>query len=141
LLTGAYLAGFSIANAAMALHHGVCHVLGGRTGVAHGVLNSIMLPHVMRFNADAVPNAMSAILDAMTPHPDPPPQGGREISAPEAVAALVASLPVPQRLRDAGVPEAVLGTVAAEAAGNSAVQANPKPVTEADLVELLRSAW
>jgi maleylacetate reductase len=141
LLTGAYLAGFSIANAAMALHHGVCHVLGGRTGVAHGVLNSIMLPHVMRFNADAVPNAMSAILDAMTPHPDPPPQGGREISAPEAVAALVASLPVPQRLRDAGVPEAVLGTVAAEAAGNSTVQANPKPVTEADLVELLRSAW
>jgi maleylacetate reductase len=141
LLTGAYLAGFSIANAAMALHHGVCHVLGGRTGVAHGVLNSIMLPHVMRFNADAVPDAMSAILDAMTPHPDPPPQGGREISAPEAAAALVASLPVPQRLRDAGVPEAVLGTVAAEAAGNSTVQANPKAVTEADLVALLRSAW
>jgi alcohol dehydrogenase class IV len=84
---------------------------------------------------------MSAILDAMTPHPDPPRQRGREISAPEAVAALVASLPVPQRLRDAGVPEAVLGTVAAEAAGNSTVQANPKPVTEADIVELLRSAW
>jgi hypothetical protein len=39
------------------------------------------------------------------------------------------------------VPETVLGAVATEAAGNSAVQANPKPVTEADLVELLRSAW
>jgi alcohol dehydrogenase class IV len=48
---------------------------------------------------------------------------------------------VPQRLRDAGVPEAVLDAVAAEAAGNSTVQANPKPVTEADLVGLLRSAW
>src|SRR3989441_10405820 len=87
LLTGAYLAGFSIGNATMALHHGLCHVLGGRTGVAHGVLNTIMLPHVMRFNADAVPDAMSAIADAMTPHPHPPPPGGREVSAPQGGAA------------------------------------------------------
>src|SRR5207245_11023183 len=79
LLTGAYLAGFSIGNATMALHHGLCHVLGGRTGVAHGVLNTIMLPHVMRFNADAAPDAMSALADAMgADTPDPPPQGGRE---------------------------------------------------------------
>src|SRR5439155_12273809 len=65
LLLGAYLAGFSIANATMALHHGLCHVLGGRTGIAHGVVNAILLPHVMTFNADAVPDAMSAIADAM----------------------------------------------------------------------------
>jgi maleylacetate reductase len=148
LLTGAYLAGFSIGNATMALHHGVCHVLGGRTGVAHGVLNAIMLPHVMRFNADAVPDAMSAIAHVMAPTPPSPASGGgeearqgRETSAAEAVAALVATLPVPQRLRDAGVPEAVLSSVAAEAASNSTVQANPKRVTEADLVGLLRSAW
>ncbi len=141
LLTGAYLAGFSIGNAAMGLHHGICHVLGGRTWFAHGVLNAIMLPHVMRFNADAVPDAMSAIADAMTPHPDPPPHGGREHSAPEAVAALVATLPVPHRLRDAGVPEAILDSIAAEAVTNSTVRANPKPVTEADLRELLRKAW
>jgi alcohol dehydrogenase class IV len=48
---------------------------------------------------------------------------------------------VPHRLRDAGVPEAVLDSVAAEAATNSTVQANPKPVTEADIRELLRAAW
>src|SRR5437764_10024588 len=65
LLTGAYLAGFSIGNATMALHHGLCHVLGGKTGVAHGVLNTIMLPHVMQFNADTVPAAMSGIAHPM----------------------------------------------------------------------------
>jgi len=131
LLTGAYMAGFSIANAAMALHHGICHVLGGRTGVAHGVLNAIMLPHVMRFNADAVPDAMRAIAMAMNTNS----------AAPTAVGALVASLPVPQRLRDAGVPEAVLDSVAAEAAGNGTVQANPRPVGEAQVRALLRAAW
>ncbi len=130
LLTGAYLAGFSIGNAKMALHHGICHVLGGRTGVAHGVLNTIMLPHVMRFNANATVHPMIAIADAM---------GTR--SAPEAVGALVATLPVPHRLRDAGVPEAVLDSVATEAAANATVQANPKPVTEADLRQLLRAAF
>jgi maleylacetate reductase len=137
LLTGAYLAGFSIGNAKMALHHGLCHVLGGRTGVAHGVLNAIMLPHVMRFNADATPDAMGAIARTF-----PPPHAGEgRVGAPGAVAALVATLPVPYRLRDARVPEAVLDSVAMEAAGNSSVQNNPKPVTEADLRELLRAAW
>jgi alcohol dehydrogenase class IV len=143
LLTGAYLAGFSIGNAAMALHHGICHVLGGQTGVAHGVLNAIMLPHVMRFNAVTVPTAMSAIANAMgaaSPHPALL-QSGRELSAPESVAALVASLPVPQRLRDAGVPQTILESVAEEAAANPTVQANPRPVSKTDLRNLLRSAW
>jgi alcohol dehydrogenase class IV len=62
-------------------------------------------------------------------------------AAPRGVAALVASLPVPKRLRDAAVPERILDEVATEAAGNATVQNNPKPVTEADLRELLRAAW
>jgi len=137
LLTGAYLAGFSIANARMALHHGICHVLGGRTGVAHGVLNAIMLPHVMGFNADAVPDAMDAIARNFPP---PLSREGR-VGAVRATAALVASLPVPQRLRDAGVPEAILDSVAAEAAKNATVHSNPKPVTEVEIRGLLRAAW
>jgi len=137
LLLGAYLAGFSIANATMALHHGLCHVLGGRTGIAHGVVNAILLPHVMAFNAEAVPDAMSAIADAMDAG-----ARTRDIgAAPRAVAALVATLPVPKRLRDAGVSEDMLASLAAEAAANPTVKANPKPVTEADLAQLLRSAW
>ena len=137
LLTGAYLAGFSIANAAMALHHGLCHVLGGHTGVAHGVLNAIMLPHVMRYNADAVPDAMEAIARNFPP----PFAGDGRAGAAGATAAFVASLPVPTRLRDAGVPETELDSVAAEAATNRTVQANPKPVSEASVRALLGAAW
>src|SRR5207248_7839966 len=129
LLTGAYLAGFSIANATMALHHGLCHVLGGRTAVAHGVLNSIMLPHVMRFNADAVPDAMSAIADAM--------EAGARTRDIEAAArftsALLSSLPVPKRLRETGIARDVLEPVSVEAATNSTVRANPKPVMQSQI--------
>ena len=119
LLRGAYLAGFSIANATMALHHGLCHALGGGTAIAHGVANAIMLPHVMRFNAEFLPAAISA----------------------DATATLVASLPVPQRLRDAGVPAGALSAVAGEAAAGATVRANPKPVSEAQILDLLRAAW
>jgi maleylacetate reductase len=137
LLEGARLAGLSIANSTMALHHGLCHVLGARTGVAHGVLNAIVLPHVMRFNAEAVPDAMSEIADAMD-------AGARTRDVQAAArftAALLESLPVPKRLRDAGVPEGILDPVAAEAAASQTVKANPKPVSAVEIRELLQGAW
>ena len=137
LLEGAHLAGLSIGNSTMALHHGLCHVLGARTGVAHGVLNAIMLPHVMRFNADAVPDAMGAIADAMDAG-----ARTRDVDAPARfTAALLESLPIPKRLRDAGVPAEVLDTVAADAAESSTVRANPKPVTEKEIRKLLLAAY
>jgi len=119
LLTGAYLAGFSIANARMALHHGLCHVLGGRSGAAHGTLNAVLLPHVMRFNSAFLPSGISA----------------------EGVAALVATLPLPARLRDAGVPAGLLPVVASEAAASPTAGANPRPASEAEILDLLRAAW
>ena len=137
LLKGAHLAGLSIGNSTMALHHGLCHVLGGRTGVAHGVLNAILLPHVMRFNAEAVPDAMSAIADAMD-------AGARTRDVQAAArftAALLESLPVPKRLREAGVPAEILDAVAADAATNATVKANPRPVSDREILELLRGAW
>lgn len=137
LLSGAYLGAFSIANASMGLHHGLCHVAGGRTGVAHGLLNAILLPHVMRFNADAVPDAMSAIGRNFPPLV----AGEGRVGAAVATAALLASLPVAKRLRDAGVPAEVLESIAAEAVASPTVKANPKPVSESQILELLRQAW
>src|ERR1051326_4253742 len=53
MLNGSFLAAMALAHVTMALHHGICHVLGGTAGVPHGVANSIILPHAMRFNLDA----------------------------------------------------------------------------------------
>jgi len=112
-------------------------VLGGRTGIPHGVVNAILLPHVMAFNAEAVPDAMSAMAETIDAG-----ARTRDIgAAPRAVAALVATFPIPSRLRDAGVRDDMLASLAAEAAASPTVKANPRPVTEADLVQLLRSAW
>src|SRR2546426_8048903 len=54
LFEGSMLAGLVLARAGMGVHHGLCHVLGGRKNSPHGLLNAIMLPHAMRFNLPVV---------------------------------------------------------------------------------------
>ena len=148
MLMGAHLAGASLASVAMGLHHGLCHILGGTAGVPHGVANSIILPHAMRFNASATA-------------PQPPTQGwglqaaeamgialnGRSAEAAVEAAAqkvyeLVGHMNLPQHLRDAGVKEADLPRLAQLAFQSRTVQNNPKPITDPAQVEaLLRAAW
>ncbi len=146
MLVGAFLAGSALAHVAMALHHGMCHVLGGTAGVPHGVANSIMLPHAMRFNLDATAHQLAQAAEAIGIGRD---QSGTYISdetaAEEAVQRiynLIAQMNLPQHLRDVGVREADLPHLAEVALQSRAVQSNPKPITDAAQIEaVLREAW
>ncbi len=142
MLLGAHLAGASLAGVAMALHHGICHVLGGTAGVPHGVANSIMLPYAMRFNLDATAAELAQFAEMIGIARD----GRGDTAVAEAgiehVAALIAQLNLPQRLRDAGVPEAALPQLAELAFQSRTVQNNPKPISAISEMEaLLRTAW
>ena len=53
-LYGAYLAGTSIDQAGVALHHKLCHVLGG-FGLNHAHTHTVLLPHVCLYNREAAP--------------------------------------------------------------------------------------
>jgi maleylacetate reductase len=135
MLLGAHLAGLAIAGAAMALHHGLCHVLGGSAGVPHGIANGIVLPHAMRFNADAEPEWGPRAAEAL---------GLSTLTADAAadhIRELIRQMQLPQRLRDAHVPVADLPRLARLACQSRTVQNNPKPVSEAQLNELLEKMW
>ena len=143
MLIGAHLAGTALASVSMALHHGLCHVLGGTAGVPHGIANAIVLPHAMRFNADAAawgPQAAEAMsLPADRLHPIAAAQ-----AAAQSVSDLVGQMNLPQRLRDAGVAlrEADLPRLAELAFQNRAVRNNPKPIADPAQIEvLLRAMW
>lgn len=140
LLLGAYLAATAIATAKIGLHHGLCHVLGGTAGVPHGVANSIILPHAMRFNTDATAPELAAVARSIGL------AGGSEIELAEqsaqAVYELITRTGLPQRLRDVGVAAADLPRLAQVALKSQAVQNNPKPITSAAQTEaVLRAAW
>jgi maleylacetate reductase len=142
MLVGAYLAGTALAHVSMALHHGLCHVLGGTASVPHGIANAIILPHAMRFNlATTAPQlALAAAAMGVT-------LSGRSAEAAvseaiEKVSTLIGQMQLPQRLRDVGVREADLPRLAELAFQSHTVQNNPRPVTSAAQIEdLLRTAW
>ena len=65
MLLGSHLAGLSLASVSMGLHHGLCHVLGGTANIPHGIANSIILPHAIRFNADATATQLIPAAEAL----------------------------------------------------------------------------
>ena len=70
MLFGAFLAGTALGSVGMAIHHKICHVLGGTFGLAHGDANAVILPHVLAANAAAEPEVVreiAGILDATDP--------------------------------------------------------------------------
>ena len=142
MLSGAYLAGTTIAHAALAIHHGLCHVLGGTAGVPHGAANSIMLPHAMRFNLPVCSAELSRVARALGIDTAGLSDEAAAAAAVDAVAALIHGLGMPQRLRDAGVAADDLPRLAALALKSAAVRANPRRVTAAAQVEgILQAAW
>jgi maleylacetate reductase len=142
MLVGSHLAGLSLASTSMGLHHGICHVLGGSANVPHGIANSIMLPHVIRFNADVVVDQLLPAAEALGISLN----GIRPNDAVESVAQkifdLVGRMNLPQRLRDVGVGENDLPRLAEIGFQNRTVQNNIKPIHDAAQIEaLLKAAW
>lgn len=142
MLLGSHLAGLSLASVAMGLHHGVCHVLGGSAGVPHGIANSIILSHAVRFNADVTGRDLLPAAEAMGILSN----GSSPTLVIEALAQkiseLIDQMNLPQRLRDAGVKQSDLPHLAQLAFENRTVQNNPKRITNVTQMEnLLRDAW
>ncbi len=142
MLNGALLAGMALAHVSMALHHGLCHVLGGSAGVPHGIANSIILPHAMRFNLDATAALLAPAAEAMGIATTGRSTEEAVEEAIQAIYSLIGGMHLPQRLRDVGVQESDLPHLAQLALANRSVQNNPRPISNAAQLEaILRAAW
>jgi maleylacetate reductase len=131
MLEGAVLGGRCLQNASMGVHHGLAQLVGGRTGIPHGLANAVILPHAIRFNTEAVPHEMQAIGAALG-NPDDP---------AGAVEQLLAELGLPARLSDCGVDEDDLDAVVRLSESSPNVQLNPRPVNAEDARGILEAAW
>jgi maleylacetate reductase len=129
MLAGAVLGGRALQNASMGVHHGLSQLVGGRTGIPHGLANAVILAHAVRFNADAVD--LTAIGEALGDPSDPA----------DAIERLVSRLGLPARLSECGVSEEDVEVVARLSQSNHNVAANPKPVSEEDARSILEAAF
>jgi maleylacetate reductase len=127
-LYGAWLSGAALGTVGMALHHKLCHTLGGSFGLPHAETHTIVLPHAAAYNRDAAPEAMRRIAAAL---------GASD--APRALYDLAASLAAPLALRDLGLREDALDRAADLATRNPYY--NPAPVTRERIRALLSRAW
>ena len=125
-LVGAWLAGMVLA-AGTGLHHKLAHVLGG-LGLPHAETHAIILPHVMRFNLVAAPDAKARLGEAL---------GSADPAA--AIAAMLQTFPIPQRLRDVGFDRGKTDFAAAEIA--AAKITAPRPASAEDVRALLAAAY
>jgi alcohol dehydrogenase len=136
------LAGMALAHVKMGLHHGLCHVLGGTTGVQHGVANAIILPHALRFNVHATAPQLAEAAGVMGLTDADRDDFAAAEAIIDAVEGLIRGMNLPARLRDTGVKEADLPMLARLALESRAVQDNPRPVTDISEIEsILRAAW
>ena len=65
LLYGAYLSGMALGATGTGLHHKLCHVLGGTFNLVHADTHSVILPHAVAFNRQALPAEMGRLAEAL----------------------------------------------------------------------------
>lgn len=133
-------AGMAFTNALLGATHAMSHQVGGLLDLPHGVVNGVLLPHVIRFNAVEVPDRFIPLAQAAGLSVAG--AGGEEAGnmLADKVAAIGAELGVPRGLAQLGVREADIQTLARSALADACLATNPRPAAHDDLVALFRAA-
>ena len=143
MLLGAMLAGQAFANAPVAAVHGLAYPLGGNYHIPHGLSNSLVLPHVLRFNASEAADLYAQLAPIILPGqqlPDDP------IAVTQILAdyflALAEDLGLQTTLRQMNIPEADLSMLAQEAMLQQRLLINnPRELTLDDALAIYRQAF
>lgn len=127
-LLGGWLCGICLGTVGTALHHKLCHVLGGAFGLPHAETHTVILPHATAYSAAAAPEAMRRVARVL---------GAEE--AAKGLFALARALDAPTSLRALGMPESGI-----EHAADLVVAKpcwNPRPLERGAIRALLARAW
>jgi len=127
-LYGAWMCGSCLGSVGMALHHKICHTLGGAFGLPHAEMHAVMLPHSLAYNLAAVPDVRGKLSRLF-----------KHVDAIKALENFTRGLGVPRALRDLGMPEEGI-----EQAADLAVKKpypNPRPIERDAVRDMLARAW
>ena len=141
MLLGSMLAGQAFANSPVAAVHALAYPIGGHFHIPHGLSNALVLPHVLRFNASRPPGLCRdrAVRFSRTCRYR---RAGRAAgllpsASPRSPAAAACRTP-PRHVHPGRVP----ATMATDAMNQTRLLVNnPRPVTEADALEIYRAAY
>jgi len=127
-LYGAWLAGICLGTAGVALHHKLCHTLGGACNLPHSETHAVVLPHALAYNARAAPDAMRRLARAM---------GCADV--PQALVDLAKAVGARTALKDLDMAERDIDRVTDLALENP--YWNPEPLTRSGVRVLVHNAY
>ena len=123
-LYGAWLCGAVLGQVGMALHHKLCHALGGAFNLPHAETHTVVLPHAAAFNAC---DHLAPIADAL---------GG---PVGPGLWDFAARLKAPMALKDLGMPATGIGKAVEVAMANP--YWNPRPLSRDAIEALIAAAY
>jgi maleylacetate reductase len=129
-LYGSWLGGTVLGSVGMALHHKLCHVLGGSYNLPHAETHTVILPYALAYNAPYVPQAVEAIKRAFKTN---------DQNVAGVLHDFLRSLEAPVSLAEIGMEEGKLKEAAALAVQNPYY--NPRPVSIEAIERLLSMAY
>ncbi|GAB4459283.1 MAG: iron-containing alcohol dehydrogenase [Armatimonadaceae bacterium] len=132
MLLGSYMAGAALNTSRLGLVHGLAHPVGAITGAAHGLICGLLMPPVLRFNAEVSWEKyarIAALLGLGTPE--------QLITHTET---LLDQMKIPRRLSEIGLAEGDIEAVAQEAMTSGSTRANPRLVLVDDARAVTESA-
>ena len=138
---GQYVAGMGFSNVGLGLVHGMAHPLGAFYNTPHGVANAILLPHVMRYNAEFTGEKFRDIARVMGVKVEELTLAEARKAAVDAVFALNRDVGIPLHLRDVGVRKEDIPALAQAAFDDVCTGGNPREANLGDIVELYHTAW
>ncbi|GGF60494.1 iron-containing alcohol dehydrogenase [Alteromonas lipolytica] len=144
VLLGAMLAGQAFANAPVAAVHALAYPLGGNYHIPHGLSNALVLPFVLRFNAEE-PSAAALYGELLPCICNHAPSGDSQIDCLtfiETIEALLRDVALPRNLAAMNIDESDLPKLASEAMLQQRLLVNnPRPVAEADALAIYQAAY
>lgn len=141
MLHGAMLAGQAFANAPVAAVHALAYPLGGHYHIAHGLSNSLVLPHVLRFNLPVALAEYAQLANVINPY-----ARAKNITLAEyfieAMQTLIHAVKLPHTLRQMNIPETDLPMLAKDAMLQQRLLINnPREMNEADALAIYQAAY
>ena len=135
-------AGLAFTNAILGAAHAISHQVGGMLDLPHGMVNAVLLPHVVRFNAETGPARYRPLAQALGVV-----DGGRladdEVGPAlgDRIGRLATSIGAPRCLQEIGVSRHHLAALARQTMDDACLTTNPREVTQADVTQILQAAF
>ncbi|CDO10126.1 1,3-propanediol dehydrogenase [Mycolicibacterium cosmeticum] len=133
-------AGLAFTNAILGAAHAMSHQVGGLLDLPHGVINGVLLPHVVRFNAEADPAPFATIAACLGIADQRAPQLESALALADRLQDLARRVGVPRGLAELGVRDEDVPVLAHNAMADACITTNPRAADEAQLRALFRAA-